>query len=679
MNVKLSRSFKIMASNAIFAILLFFLVYLLLLLSAVVITIVFVIGGFAIIAFKPMWITIALGLGMASVGLFIFIFLIKFLFKQHKVDRSHLIEITKSDEPQLFKFIADIVKEVDTDFPKKVYLSSDVNACVFYDSSFWSMFFPIRKNLQIGIGLVNSITEQEFKAILAHEFGHFSQRTMKVGSYVYNLNQVIYNMLYDNESFEKMIQNWSNLSGYFSIFVVIAVKIIEGIQLILKQLYEIINVSYMALSREMEFHADEIAANIAGYLPLKESLLRMDLADHAYNSTLNFYDNKISDNLKSGNIFKEQEFVMNFLAHEDNLPYKNNLPLVSISDLRKYNRSKLTIKDQWASHPSVEERIGALEALNITKETYANSPAKALFANPEKTEIALTKKLYSFVNFTDNASDLFFDIFKEEYLDSFHKNVFPKLYNGYYDNKNPVPFDLEQSLTFDKAESMENLFGKEKLELVLQLNSLESDRDILNQIANKQFKVDSFDYDGHKYRSNGAESLRNNLAKEIEDLKNKLKLHDVEIYCFFYQKALENGNGQELKQKYLDLFNEDKSYDRKMEIYNMLQMATRFINVETPFDQIIKNFKKVYDLEIAFKEDIRTLLANKSVVGEITPSMQDNFNNYLSKDWHYFYNDEYYNDVLQILFTAMNNYQYLLSRNYFLLKLDLLKYQIEQL
>ena len=29
----------------------------------------------------------------------------------------------------------------------------------------------------------------------------------------------------------------------------------------------------------MEFHADEVAANVTGYLPLKTLLLRMDLAD----------------------------------------------------------------------------------------------------------------------------------------------------------------------------------------------------------------------------------------------------------------------------------------------------------------------------------------------------------------------------------------------------------------
>src|SRR5690606_16231117 len=156
------------------------------------------------IAFKPMPVTIVLGIGLASMGLLVLFFLVKFIFSSNKVDRSHLHEISKTDEPRLFSFIQDIVNEVNTGFPKRVYLSTDVNAAVFYDSSFWSMFFPIKKNLQIGMGLVNTVTESELKAILAHEFGHFSQRSMKLGSYVYNVNQVIFNLLYENRSYEKL-------------------------------------------------------------------------------------------------------------------------------------------------------------------------------------------------------------------------------------------------------------------------------------------------------------------------------------------------------------------------------------------------------------------------------------------------------------------------------------------
>lgn len=53
----------------------------------------------------------------------------------------------EKDQPELFTLIREVVRDVDTDFPKRVYLSADVNAAVFYDSRFWSMFLPIKKNL----------------------------------------------------------------------------------------------------------------------------------------------------------------------------------------------------------------------------------------------------------------------------------------------------------------------------------------------------------------------------------------------------------------------------------------------------------------------------------------------------------------------------------------------------
>ena len=117
----------------------------------------------------------------------------------------------------------------------------------------------------------------------------------------------------------------------------------------------------MGLSREMEFHADEIASNITGFEPLKSSLLRMTLADHSFNAALSFYEERIADNFKSENLYLEQSFIMNFLAEDSNIPIVNNLPQVSAEALNKFNKSKLVIKDQWTSHPSTEERIERLE------------------------------------------------------------------------------------------------------------------------------------------------------------------------------------------------------------------------------------------------------------------------------------------------------------------------------
>jgi len=162
---------------------------------------------------------------------------------------NRLVEVKKMEQPELFAFIKRLTREIGAPFPKKIYFSPDVNASVFYNSSFWSMFLPVRKNLQIGLGLVNAVSVSELKAVLAHEFGHFSQRSMKLGSYVYNMNQVIYNMLYDNDGYGKALDQWSNLSGYFHFFASLTVGIVKGVQFILQKMYGLINENYMSLSR----------------------------------------------------------------------------------------------------------------------------------------------------------------------------------------------------------------------------------------------------------------------------------------------------------------------------------------------------------------------------------------------------------------------------------------------
>ncbi|HAK30079.1 MAG TPA: peptidase M48, partial [Sphingobacterium sp.] len=385
MKVQVSTNFRKHARKTILSIVVFAITYVILLLLAIGITVGFTILGIMIFTAKPMFYTAILCLGLLATGLTILFFLLKFVFASTKVDTGHLTQIYERDEPQLFALIHEVVKEVDTSFPKKVFLSHEVNASVFYDSSFWSMFLPIKKNLQIGVGLVNAVTQQELKAILAHEFGHFSQKSMKVGSYVYHVNQIIYNMLYKNESLDNMFDKWGNISGYTAIFIGISVFIIQQIQHILKHLYEYVNLNYLALSREMEFHADEIAAHVAGSQALADSLLRLSFANHALNNVLTFYDSKFSENIRSRNIYPEHRYVMLLFAERNRYQVRNGLPQIELATLKKkYDKSKLNLEDQWSSHPSDEDRVKALQQLNIVKKEINNAPAIELLANRDR-------------------------------------------------------------------------------------------------------------------------------------------------------------------------------------------------------------------------------------------------------------------------------------------------------
>ena len=675
-NITPSKEFKAQTSNAIIAIVFFAITYLILAVAALGLTALCVLGGLTLIMAFPRLITIILGVGLAAMGGLILIFLLKFIFSSNKADRSHLIEIKKADEPKIFEVIEEIVKEVGTRFPKKVYLSPEVNASVFYDSNFWSMFLPIKKNLVIGVGLVNTITQEELKAVLAHEFGHFSQKTMKVGSYVYNVNQVIFNMLYDNEGYDKLVQGWANVSGYIALFAVVAVRIVQGIQWILKKMYNVVNKSYLALSREMEFHADEIAAHVTGYPPLKNALLRMQLASHSYNNVLSFYDEKVKENKYSANLYPEQSFVMQVLAKDSDLAIKDSFPEVTLDELNKFNKSKLMIKDQWASHPSLEDRIARLEQTKIVREDGNTAPGNTIFADFQKTQKTLTQHLFKGVKFSpgEDRVSVSLDRFQLEYKESIEKNAFPTLFNGYYDSRNIPKFSLAEVATSTAPLSLEALYTDGKINLVHTEIALKNDIDTLQLIAENVYEVKTFDYDGIKYKRKAAKMLVEKLNQELVAIDTALLENDKQAYSYFKQLEMQKG-GSQLDVLYATFFDFDSVFDTKYELYTDMHQKLQFINYTTPFEEIQANFRHLTSLERRLKSEISLILEDPKYSEELTLPIKESFTLYLSQDWQYFGKQTYFDNNLEILFEALNNYGYMISRGYFIRKNALLDYK----
>ena len=74
--------------------------------------------------------------------------------------------------------------------------------------TFGVFFFPIKKNLEIGLGLSDGTSVEEVKSIIAHEFGHFSQNSMKVGSTVYVTNTVLHDLIYAEDFWDRFVDKW---------------------------------------------------------------------------------------------------------------------------------------------------------------------------------------------------------------------------------------------------------------------------------------------------------------------------------------------------------------------------------------------------------------------------------------------------------------------------------------
>src|SRR5262245_50730161 len=120
------------------------------------------------------------------------VFLVKGLFKGQRVERAELIPLDEDDHPQFFAFVRRVYQDAGSAAPRHVYVSAHVNAAMIYNSSLLNLVIPPKKDLLIGLGLVNVMTLTEFKAVLAHEFGHFPQRSVGLDTYLYVANRVMY-------------------------------------------------------------------------------------------------------------------------------------------------------------------------------------------------------------------------------------------------------------------------------------------------------------------------------------------------------------------------------------------------------------------------------------------------------------------------------------------------------
>ncbi len=668
---KVAANFKKKTSDTIQSIIVFIIIYMILVAFGIALTIASGYAGIMLILFKPMWFTLMAGAGLILMGLLVLIFLIKFIFHKSKTNVSHLILLKESDAPELFSLINNVATTVNTKKPKKVYLSSEVNAYVFYDSSFWSMFLPIKKNLTIGLGLMNCLTITEFKSILAHEFGHFSQRSMKIGSYTYNVNKVIYNMLYENDSYNLLKQQIAGWNSYVIFFANIATQIIGVIQKILQNLYKDINKNYMALSREMEFHADEVAASVTGSEPLITSLLRLDIAEESFQTVISYYNEKITDSVKTNLLFTRQKFVLELLGKDGEHQFKYGFPIIKKEETAKYNKSKLVVTDQWASHPSVLDRISALETLNLPTENCNNFPAIDLI--PVTLAEKVTDHLFQHITYETTPTIDEIDDFKNDFLKKRKQFELPVLFNGYYDLKNPGIIEI--NLISPEKKPIEELFSKEMKDLIYNSFSLTNDINLLKQISLGNTEISSFDYDGEKYSATDANIILEKIEDDLQKVLDQLKENDSKIYGHFILLETEANGNKLLNNLYSEFMLLDNEFDEKSKLYTKLSESLSFIQYSTPFDEITQRFEIFKNnTEPEFREILKKMLGRPVYNSVFSDEEKKLLNQYINTEISYFDGKKYDDNALQVLLTVLEIFRVTPSKAYFYQKKQLLEY-----
>ena len=157
--------------------------------------------------------------------------------------------------PKLFAELKKVADATQQEMPAEVYLVPDVNAWVMQRGGV--MGFGSRRVMGLGLPLMRILTCSQFRAVLAHEFGHYHGGDTKIGPWIYKTRGAIGRTI-------SSLGHKSLLQTPFRLYGNLFLRITH------------------AVSRRQEFVADELAARTIGSKPLSDGLCSVHKVGPAY-------------------------------------------------------------------------------------------------------------------------------------------------------------------------------------------------------------------------------------------------------------------------------------------------------------------------------------------------------------------------------------------------------------
>lgn len=275
------------------------------------------------------------------IGITLVLFLIKPIFARPAIKRLP-IALDPVRHRRFFHFVECICTRVGAPKPSAIHVDGYVNASARLKHG----VFSNQLVLTVGMPLIMGLNTRELAGVLAHEFGHFSQRyAMKLGQVIHDINYWFYRVVHERDCWDEAIEQWLNknknvyvlLTGQCTrLCIWLTRRLLHGLMLL-----GILVSRYM--SRQMEFDADLYAARMSGSqhyqrMTLAVRLLSIAFASAHQRNMAAWNEGHVTDNLP--------QLTANFAA---------TLP----ASIRQRLKSEISSSNsrRWDTHPSDAERI----------------------------------------------------------------------------------------------------------------------------------------------------------------------------------------------------------------------------------------------------------------------------------------------------------------------------------
>ncbi|GAA4762126.1 hypothetical protein GCM10023230_09280 [Flavobacterium hankyongi] len=517
--------------------------------------------------------TILMKLGAIAGSIMLLLFTLKFVLKLRNVQPDNRIKLNREEHNELFDFIHQICTETGAPKPKSIYVDPDVNAYVRYTNIWMSLILPTKKDLTIGLGLVSTLNLSEFKAVMAHEFGHFAQKSMKIGSYIHSANTIIHDMIFTRDKWDDILDQWRNSDIRLSAAAWVITPVIWLIRKALELFYMFLNLMHSSLSREMEFNADKVAVKSAGSVAIVSALWKLDYGFNYWNSILNnaYYASKkniFTDNL----YFHKSKFA---LKNKPLLDEKFNSLEVELNGSKKFfEKDEHSSVSMYASHPPSEQREANAKTPFVDCEFDERSPWE-LFSNKEKIQKEMTLFVYD-KYFSQKPQNFVSEAEFEKFIESESRNLnLVDEYQNTFQNRflNLPEIEIlksEQAFEGDFTQRLDSL--KEELKVLMEpVLVLEEKMSIALNILNGETKLKSLNFNNVEYTKKNVTEAYNLIFAEREKLFNDtFREWDYKFVVSHYKLSLKHG----FNDHYIKLIEQQKKiinvYRKLIEIKNQI-------------------------------------------------------------------------------------------------------------
>ncbi len=233
--------------------------------------------------------------------------------------------LTADDQPELFRQLESVAEATGQAMPVEVYAIPEMNAWVAQRGGV--MGIGSRRVMGLGVPLMQVLSTQQFRGVLAHEFGHYHGGDTKLGPWIFTTRGAIIRTV------TTLVQSESLLSKPFEWYGKLFLWITQ------------------AISRRQEYQADELAAQVAGPQALIDSLKVIHSSAQAFDL---YWQNEYVPVLSSGFRAPLADGFQQFYQGEE---IQKALQEALAEEIKNGNA------DPYDSHPALRERIAALEQL----------------------------------------------------------------------------------------------------------------------------------------------------------------------------------------------------------------------------------------------------------------------------------------------------------------------------